>query len=89
MNIDQLIYERERARLNKDFEESDRIRDLLDFFGVFVFDGVEGQEVYHRKGKTRDEVKKEILRDSQAERNFEAYLTSVRNSKSYKELYKI
>jgi hypothetical protein len=87
MNIDKLIYDREQSRLNKNWKESDRLRDLLDSLFVFVFDTKEGQEVYHRTKGDRDSIKKEIAEDIRADKNFEAYLFTVRSSNDYRGLF--
>lgn len=46
MNADELIYEREQARSNKDWKRSDEIRHALDAINIFIFDTKDGQEVY-------------------------------------------
>ena len=45
--IDYLIYMRENARKNKDWELSDDIRDYLDTKNVFCVDTKDVQVVYH------------------------------------------
>lgn len=45
--IDELIEIRESAREGKDYKLCDKIRDYLDSHLVFIFDGVNGQEIYH------------------------------------------
>ena len=58
---DELVYLRELARQNKNFKESDLIRNILDERGSFVFDTANGQVVYHLgKGYTRESVQKNI-----------------------------
>lgn len=48
MNIDEIIYDRQKFRKYKNFKEADRLRDLLDSELVFVFDHPENkQEVYY------------------------------------------
>lgn len=93
MNIDEMIYERGLVREKKDWVESDRLRDVLDGYLVFVFDGKDGQEVYHlteryfefkdRKVETmamnkRQYVEYLIKRDIRANNNFDAWLYSIR-----------
>lgn len=46
-NTDELVYLREIARQDKDFQKSDEIRNILDSRGSFVFDTKDGQVVYH------------------------------------------
>lgn len=45
--IDELIEERKNARINKNWNLSDKIRDYLDNKLVFIFDAKFGQEVYY------------------------------------------
>jgi hypothetical protein len=88
-NIDKLIYEREQARRNKNWQLSDEIRDYLESQLVFVFDTKEGQEVYHLNEKYftkkpkemshRKYLEEKIKEDIRAEKNFEAWLFSMNN----------
>ncbi len=58
---DELIYLRSLAREEKNYMESDLIRNILDSRGVFVFDTKDDQIVYHLgDGYTRQEVIKNI-----------------------------
>lgn len=76
----ELIYLREIARANKDWKESDRIRDILDKKHTFVFDTKDGQVVYYMTKGTRQDVIDEINSDIRANALFDAWLFSM-NSK--------
>lgn len=93
--IDELIDMRAEARLNNDWMFCDEIRNYLDTKLVFVFDGVKKQEVYyltesyfkhqHKDPKTagmskRKYVEYQIKRDIAAEKNFDAWLYTIRAS---------
>ncbi len=93
--IEELIEERKLSREQKNWKLSDEIRDYLDTKLVFVFDAKWGQEVYHltegyfknkeRKIETvamshRQYVEHQIKQDIVIEKNFEAWLYSVRKS---------
>lgn len=73
----ELVYKRELARANKDFELSDKIRDELDLKGVIVFDTPNGQEVYYTIDKTREQVIEQINTDKRANKRFDAWLYSM------------
>ena len=75
----ELVYLRELARNNKDYKESDRIRDELDSKGVIIFDTANGQEVYYTIDKTREQVIEQINIEKRAEARFEAWLYSMLN----------
>ena len=75
----ELVYKRKLARGNKDFEESDRIRDLLDSKGVIVFDTKDGQEVYYTNNKTREQVIDKIQNDKKANAIFDSWLYSMKS----------
>jgi len=88
--IDQLIQLREYARKDKDWELSDKIRDFLDGERVFIFDTVNGQEVYYLEFdffthkpddiSPRQYVESRLKRDIKEEANFDAWLYSLRKS---------
>ena len=73
----ELVYLRELARANKDYKESDRIRDILDLKGVIIFDTPDGQEVYYTIDKTRQQVIEQINTNKRAEARFDAWLYSM------------
>ena len=50
-DIDQLVNERNQARANKDYAESDRLRDKLNELGIDIRDGAEGTTWEVRKGQ--------------------------------------
>jgi len=75
----ELVYNRQLARDNKDYKESDRLRDLLDSKGVIIFDTPEGQEVYYTVNKTREQIIKQIQEDKKANAIFDAWLYSMSN----------
>ena len=75
INIDQLIYERSQARLNRDFKKSDEIRDILIDNNVFINDHVDWQEVWHMtEDMTREEFDVFMLKNKEAESRFEDWL---------------
>lgn len=74
----ELVYKREIARQNKDFTESDRIRNILDSKGVIIFDTIDGQEVHYTVNKTRQQVIDKINKDKRAENIFDAWLFSIK-----------
>jgi hypothetical protein len=79
--IDELIEMRRIARLSRDFKKSDSLREYLDTKSVFVFDTTEGQEVFHMiPPMTRDQLVSELEKDRQAEKQFDAWLFSIRSS---------
>jgi hypothetical protein len=75
----ELVYKREKARENKDFVLSDKIRDELDSKGVIIFDTKDGQEVYYTINSTRQDVVDKINRHKRAEAMFNAWLFSMKN----------
>lgn len=82
MNIDEHIDMWLTAIENKDYKESDRIRDLLDTRGIFCYSTPDGPMILHRNKGTREDVINEI----RAEKRFDAWLASVRSSNDYKRL---
>ncbi len=88
-NIEELIFLREQARLNKDWALSDEIRDFLDEKNVFIFDTKDGYEIYYEVKKiTRKELELQIKSDIAANKNFDSWLYSIQNSKEYKRIIK-
>ena len=82
MFIDELIANRELARVNKDFTLSDEIRNELYLKSVFVFDTKEGQVVYHEsKGTTRKQLTDRLDKSKQSNKRFDAWLYSMNNKK--------
>lgn len=94
MNIDDLIYIRSQARENKDWEQSDSIRNYLDNQLIFVIDTKNGQEVYHLnkdyfkyKDKNletfamtnRQYLEHNIKKEINANKNFDAWIFSKNN----------
>jgi hypothetical protein len=75
----ELVYNREIARNNKDFELSDKIRNELDLKGVIIIDTNKGQEVYFTINKTREQVIEKIQADARGESIFDAWLYSQLN----------
>lgn len=87
MNIDEIIYDRQKFREHKNFKEVDRLRDILDSELVFVFDLPENkQEVYYLTEKYfrfkpqgishREYVKEQIKKDAQLEAVINAFVFS-------------
>jgi len=76
-----LIYQREQARLHKNFKLSDEIRDKLDSMNTFVFDTKDGQEVYFETKGTRLDLVKKINDDKRADKIFDAWLFSMNSKK--------
>lgn len=92
--IDELIGIRKDARIRRDWETSDKIRDYLDAKSVIIMDTKDGQVVYHeKKGTTRADLVKRLQKEKQAEALHEAWLYSMRESmkskQKEKEKYKI
>lgn len=78
--IDELISIREEVRKLKNWKLSDKIRDYLDSKSVFIFDTLEGQEVYYYPSNlniTRDILIKRIQDKQRAEKTFNAWLYSM------------
>ena len=74
--------QRQQARAEKNWQESDRLRNELDARHVFVFDGKGFEDVYYTKvGKTRAELIEEIQREIRAEKHLDAWIYSI-NSKN-------
>lgn len=82
INIDEHIYLWEAALNNKNFKEADRIRDLLDTYGVFCYSTPNGPMVIHRNSGTRED----ILKDLNAEKRFEGWLKTIKLSPAYQRL---
>jgi hypothetical protein len=64
-SIDEMIEFRAAARKDKQYQICDLLRDFLDTQLIFIFDGVNGQEVYYLtesyfKFKTKIEEQKKI-----------------------------
>ncbi len=79
--IDELIDIREKARNNKNWELSDRLRDYLDTKSVIIMDTKSGQVVYHQlKGTTRSDLVKKMESDKRALANHDAWLYSMLSS---------
>lgn len=78
--IDELIELRKHSRLAKDWGLSDDIRDYLDSKHIFIFDHKEGQEVYHRTSGTRKDLIEEIEKDRLAEKRFDAWLYTAKQT---------
>lgn len=77
MYIDEIIDKRHEARINKDWELSDKLREELDSKNVFVFDTLKGQEVYYpAKQTTREELVNKINTEKRADKIFDAWLYS-------------
>ncbi len=71
---------------NKDYKESDRIRDLLEYKSVFCSTTADGYEVLHcKKGTTRADLQKDL----NAEKRFDGWLKTVKLSGDYKRLMKL
>ena len=82
MFIDELIGNRELARVNKDFTLSDEIRKELDLRSVFVFDTKEGQVIHHEsKGTTRKQLTDKLENSRRSEKRFDAWLYSMNSKK--------
>jgi len=82
--LDELITMREKARLNKNWDLADKIRDYLDTKHIFVFDKKEGLLIYHRLNGSRQDLTEELKASSRAEKIFDAWLFSIRLSKDFK-----
>lgn len=86
LHVDELLELRRGARAVKDYRMSDQLRDELDSRGVFVFDAPDGnggefQEVHYPPpgpSANRKAVELRMQRDSRANRQFDAWLTSNR-----------
>jgi hypothetical protein len=78
--VHQLIEQRAFARSQGLYETADKIRDQLDSMNTFVFDTPDGQEVYFElPGTTREDVVKKIQDDARAEKQFDAWLFSMKS----------
>jgi hypothetical protein len=77
MNIDAAIYEREQARIAKDWKRSDELREALADRGVFVVDTKDGQEVTHTPGWSRERWAKQVEQDRRANAAFDAWLYTM------------
>ena len=85
--VDELVDMRKKARVNKDWELSDRIRDYLDIKSVIIMDTEEGQEVYYElRGTTRKDLIDKLQNDKRSESLHEAWLYSIRKSIKTKEV---
>ncbi len=77
--IEEIIDLRRRAREAKDYYLSDVLRDYLDSKKVFVFDTKYGQEeLCTGNAKDRKEAERMVQSDIRAEKNFDAWLVSIR-----------
>lgn len=89
--IEELIEVRKQSKANKDWKLCDNIRNYLDEKLVFIFDSKEGQEVYYlpsiyfiRKPielTNRQFLEFRIKQEAQANKNFDAWLFSINQSK--------
>ena len=79
INIDEHIYLWQQAWLNKNFEEADRIRDLLDTKHVFCCTTPNGFEITHRTSGTR----KDVLKELNSEKRFDGWLNTIKLSGDY------
>lgn len=80
MYINEYIELREIARKEQKWLLCDEIRNYLDKQHIFIFDTKDGQEVYYRTKGTRAELETEIKRDIQANKNFDSWLYSIKQS---------
>lgn len=79
--VSELIDIREAARLDKDFQLSDEIRDYLDEKFTFIFDTKDCQVIYFElKGMTRAKLIDKINADRKAEKVFDSWLYSMQKS---------
>ena len=78
--IDELVDLRNEAREQKNWKLSDEIRDYLDTKHTFIFDTNEGQVVYHGQEKTRQKLINQLKKEARAEKIFDAWLFSMRES---------
>lgn len=76
-SIDELVNSRKQARIKRNWNLSDKIRNYLDTKHVFVFDTEHGQVVYHRNETTRVELIDQLKKDDRAEQLFDAWLFSM------------
>jgi len=72
--VDELVDMRKKARVNKDWELSDRIRDYLDIKSVIIMD------------TTRKDLIDKLQNDKRSESLHEAWLYSIRKSIKTKEV---
>ncbi len=90
MNYEQLLEDRKQARIDKNYAESDTIRDTLDAKLIFTFDTKDFQEVYYLtsgyfkkkpvKMSNRKYLEYIIQRDIRAENNFNSWLFTQKNT---------
>jgi hypothetical protein len=78
--IDELVDLRNEARAKKNWKLSDEIRDYLDTKQTFIFDTIDGQVVYHGKENTRQKLIEQLKKETRAEKMFDAWLFSVKES---------
>lgn len=85
INIDEHIDLWLTAIDNKDYKESDRIRDLLENLSVFCSTTKDGYEVLHcKKGTTKADLQKDI----NAKKRFDGWLKTIKLSGDYLRLSK-
>lgn len=80
--VSELIEIREVARINKDWELSDNIRNYLDTKFSFVFDTMDGQVIYHElKGQTRQNLINRLNNNARIENIFDSWLFTINSKK--------
>lgn len=78
--IDEIIGDREKARIEKNWALSDEIRNYLDSKNIFIFDTKNGQEIYYPTiKKTRQQIEFEMKEDIRLNKIFDAWLYSILN----------
>ena len=75
--IDELVDLRRKAREQKNWKLSDKIRDYLDTKHSFVFDTKDGQVIYHGAKGTRTDLINQLKEDSRAVKIFNSWLYSL------------
>jgi hypothetical protein len=76
--IDELVALRQGARVEKNWQLADEIRDYLDSQHSFVFDTKDGQVVYHRAEGTRSELVVQLKDQARSEKRFDSWLYSLK-----------
>lgn len=74
---DELIDLRMKARQSRNWRLADEIREHLDARHVFIFDGEDGQIVYHKTSGSREDLIRSLKQESRAERIFDSWLFSM------------
>ena len=78
--IEELIYIRSQARESKEWALCDQIRGYLDTKHVFIVDTANGQQVSYMLSGTREQFINNLNKDIQAEKRFNAWLYSTKQS---------